>query len=85
VVYRLNSDLSSCGGDGGSGRGFGDDGQQVELERLARSRTAPAGEVRQVKALLWAAAEGAAAVGVNASGSFTPPTNGPLPDSCLSC
>src|SRR6202011_1740734 len=136
-------------------------GQRVELEGLARSHTAPAREVRQAKALLWAAAEGTAAVGraraanqgsmmrparaskpdgyllgsyriatapepnssrltsfkstcfdspannvgpwpaslgcttnsyssinassVNASGSFTPPTNSPLPDSRLSC
>jgi hypothetical protein len=30
-------------------------GQRVELERLARSHTAPAREVRQAKALLWAA------------------------------
>ena len=29
-------------------------GQRAELERLARSRTAPAREVRQAKALLWA-------------------------------
>ena len=29
-------------------------GQRVELERLARSHTAPAREVRQAKALLWA-------------------------------
>ncbi len=33
-------------------------GQRVELEGLARSHTAPAREVRQAKALLWAAAEG---------------------------
>jgi len=33
-------------------------GQRAELERLARSHTAPAREVRQAKALLWAAAEG---------------------------
>jgi len=32
-------------------------GQRAELERLARSHTAPAREVRQAKALLWAAAE----------------------------
>src|SRR5438128_12241549 len=38
-------------------------GQRVELEGLARSHTAPAREVRQAKALLWAAAEGTAAVG----------------------
>ena len=38
-------------------------GQRAELERLARSHTAPAREVRQAKALLWAAAEGTAAVG----------------------
>src|SRR5438876_7182872 len=38
-------------------------GQGVELEGLARSHTAPAREVRQAKALLWAAAEGTAAVG----------------------
>ena len=30
-------------------------GQRVELERLARSHTAPTREVRQAKALLWAA------------------------------
>ena len=30
-------------------------GQRVELERLARSHTAPARDVRQAKALLWAA------------------------------
>ena len=30
-------------------------GQGVELEGLARSHTAPAREVRQAKALLWAA------------------------------
>src|SRR3984893_16895336 len=135
-------------------------GQRVELEGLARSRTAPAGGARQAKALLWAA-DGTAAGGrarasnqgsmlrparaskpdgyllgsyriatapepnssrltsfkstcfdspannvgpwpaslgcttnsyssinpssVNASGSFTPPTNSPLPDSRLSC
>ena len=29
-------------------------GQRAELERLARSHTAPAREVRQAKALLWA-------------------------------
>jgi hypothetical protein len=29
-------------------------GQRVELEGLARSHTAPAREVRQAKALLWA-------------------------------
>jgi hypothetical protein len=38
-------------------------GRRAEPERLACSRTAPAQEVRQVKALLWAAAEGTAAVG----------------------
>jgi hypothetical protein len=32
-------------------------GQRAELERLARSHAAPAREVRQAKALLWAAAE----------------------------
>ncbi len=31
-------------------------GQRAELERLARSHTAPAREVRQAKALLWATA-----------------------------
>ncbi|MGH3904351.1 MAG: helix-turn-helix domain-containing protein, partial [Pseudonocardiaceae bacterium] len=30
-------------------------GQRAELERLARSHTAPARDVRQAKALLWAA------------------------------
>ena len=55
AVCRLNSDLLQCGWDGGCGWGFGDDGGQVaELERLARSHTAPAREVRQAKALLWA-------------------------------
>jgi len=38
-------------------------GQRAVVERLARSHTAPAREVRQAKALLWAAAEGTAAVG----------------------
>ncbi|MCU1533109.1 MAG: insertion element uncharacterized 43 [Arthrobacter sp.] len=38
-------------------------GSLTELERLARSHTAPAREVRQAKALLWAAAEGTAAAG----------------------
>jgi hypothetical protein len=38
-------------------------GQRAELEGLARSHTAPAREVRQANALLWTAAEGAAAVG----------------------
>ena len=38
-------------------------GQRAELERLARSHTAPAREVRQAKALLRVAAEGTAAVG----------------------
>src|SRR5713226_1334043 len=38
-------------------------GQRVELEGLARLHTAPAREVRQAKASLWAAAEGTAAVG----------------------
>ena len=42
-------------------------GQRVELEGLARSHTAPAREVRQAKALLWAAAEGTAAVGARKS------------------
>jgi hypothetical protein len=31
------------------------DGQRVELERLTRSHTAPARDVRQAKALFWAA------------------------------
>src|SRR5438445_2356389 len=66
AMCRLNSDQLQCGWDGGCGWGLALEmtgGQRAELERLARSHTAPAPEVRQAKALLWAAAEGPAAVG----------------------
>src|SRR2546421_2363115 len=61
-------------------------GQRVELEGLARSHTAPAREVRQAKALLWAAAEGTAAVGCARAanqGSMMRPARASKPDGYL--
>src|SRR2546430_13201569 len=61
-------------------------GQRVELEGLARSHTAPAREVRQAKALLWAAAEGTAAVGraiAANQGSMMRPARASKPDGHL--
>src|SRR5437660_12506276 len=61
-------------------------GQRAELERLARSHTAPAREVRQAKALLWAAAEGTAAVGrarAANQGSMMRPARASKPDGYL--
>ena len=58
-------------------------GQRAELERLARSHTAPAREVRQAKALLWVAAEGTAAVGrarAANQGSMMRPARASKPD-----
>src|SRR6267143_1855 len=61
-------------------------GQRVELQGLARSHTAPAREVRQAKALLWAAAEGTAAVGrarAANQGSMMRPARASKPDGYL--
>src|SRR3984893_9292931 len=61
-------------------------GQRAELEGLARSHTAPAREVRQAKALMWAAAEGTAAVGrarATNQGSMMPPARASKPDGYL--
>src|SRR3984893_778024 len=60
-------------------------GQRVELEGLARSRTAPAGELRQAQALLWAA-DGTAAVGrarASNQGSMLRPARASKPDGYL--
>jgi hypothetical protein len=59
---------------------------RVALEGLARSHTAPAREVRQAKALLWAAAEGTAAVGRTRAanqGSMMRPARASRPDGYL--
>ncbi len=62
VVCRLNSDLSWCGwAAAGALKMMA--GQRVELQGLRVRTPRPAREVRQAKALLWAAAEGTAAVG----------------------
>src|SRR5450755_364369 len=61
-------------------------GQRAELERLARSHTAPAREVRQAKALLWGATEGTAAVGrarAANQGSMMRPARASKPDGYL--
>ena len=61
-------------------------GSGLRLEGLARSHTAPAREVRQAKALLWAAAEGTAAVGrarAANQGSMMRPARASKPDGYL--
>ena len=55
AICRLNSDLLWRGWMvAAAGALEMTDGQRAELERLARSHTAPAREVRQAKALLCA-------------------------------